>query len=168
MSANPAGRAGWSGARTAGMHGDFRKGCTWSQQNLYFIFVSPKLSVSFDSPEDVLLPSCTCVVLALRSNCVWCSNTNVFAHSRRAFAPNPEFVTLLSHQTTQHHPAKASQILPHPPAPLAVHCGLPFFQHLIVCRREGVGLILITHSSTLTSPLLSGCWSLVTKPSTSY
>lgn len=38
----------------------------------------------------------------------------------------------------------------------------------IVCRLEGIGLILITHSNTLTSPLLSLHWSLVPKPLTSY
>lgn len=39
---------------------------------------------------------------------------------------------------------------------------------LIVCRIEGIGLILITHCNTLTSPLLSLHWSLVPKPLTSY
>lgn len=44
----------------------------------------------------------------------------------------------------------------------------PFSHCLIVCRLEGIGLILITRSSTLTSPLLSLHWSLVPKPLTSY
>lgn len=38
----------------------------------------------------------------------------------------------------------------------------------IVCRLEGIGLILITHTNILTSPLLSLHWSLVPKPLTSY
>lgn len=45
---------------------------------------------------------------------------------------------------------------------------LSLSQRFIVCRIEGTGVISITHSNTLTSPLLSLHWSLVPKPLAPY
>lgn len=55
-----------------------------------------------------------------------------------------------------------------PPGPLVFVCSLSLSHCLIVRRLKGIGLILITHGNTLTSPLLSLHWSLVPKPLTSY